>query len=135
MGCDIHLYFEKKVKGKWVPLTDIPEKDYPDDRNYGVFGLLAGVRDVHVSGKVYFEQRGIPDDTSYREPEHDVDYHDDSPWLGDHSFTYATIHELKRVNWEKYLEYKPTFAYFIEKWFPLPSARDKNIRILMGFDS
>jgi hypothetical protein len=135
MGADIHLYFEKKVKGKWIPFTEIPHTDYPDERNYPVFGLLAGVRDNPK--KVYFKGRGIPDDSSYVEPTNDEDDDDlpEKPWLGDHSFTYATIHELKKVKWEKHLEYDPQFARFIKQYFPLDTANDKNIRILMGFDS
>jgi preprotein translocase subunit SecE len=131
MGCDIHLYIEKKSRGIWKPFDQIPREDYPDERNYNVFALLAGVRGQYK--KVYFPNRGIPVDTSYRDkngPEVDSFI-----WLGDHSFTYATIHELKKVNWQKYLEYEPQFARFLKQYFPLTSFGDKNIRILMGFDS
>lgn len=129
MGCDIHLYFEKKVRGKWVPFTDIPESEYPDGRSYDVFALLAGVRGYYP--KNYFGGRGLPEDTSLVGAGTD----DCSPWIGDHSFTYATIFELKKVKWEKYMEYEPHFARFIKQYFPLDTANDKNIRILMGFDS
>jgi hypothetical protein len=135
MGCDIHLYFEKKVRGKWVPFTDIPEKEYPDGRSYDVFALLAGVRGYYP--KNYFGGRGIPEDTSYVAPTDDEDDDDltTKPWIGDHSFTYATIFELKKVKWERYMDYEPHFARFIKTYFPLDTANDKNIRIIMGFDS
>lgn len=135
MGCDIHLYFEKKVRGKWVPFTDIPKSEYPDERDYNVFGLLAGVR--HSYKKDYFGGRGIPQDTSYVEPTDDEDDDDlpSKPWIGDHSFTYATIHELKKVDWGKYLDYEPYFSHFLKKLFPLATPMDKKIRVLMGFDS
>lgn len=129
MGCDIHLYIEKKVRGKWVPFKEIPEDDYPDDRDYNVFALLAGVRGRHE--KTYFAERGIPLDTSYKENRGDEDF----CWLGDHSFTYATIHELKKVKWDKYLDCECGFQRFLKKYFPLVSSSDKNIRILIGFDS
>jgi len=132
MGCDINLYIEHKVKGKWVPFTDIPCSEYPNDRNYSVFALLAGVRGKPK--KIYFPNRGIPPDCSYIE---NKAAHIDTNfcWLGEHSFTHATIHEFKKVDWEKFLEYEPSFSLFIKKYFPLPSARDKRIRIVMGFDS
>ena len=130
MGCDIHLYIEKKVRGKWVPFKEIPQNDYPDDRCYDVFALLAGVRGRF--DKTYFPDRGIPEDTSYVENRDDDD---DYCWLGEHSFTYATIHELKKVKWQKYIDYECGFQHFIKKYFPLASSSDKNIRILMGFDS
>jgi len=44
MGCDIHIYLEKLIDGKWV-MVDQP--DYKRDcrqRNYARFAALSGVR-------------------------------------------------------------------------------------------
>ena len=69
MGCDIHLYKEKKIDGVWVTadegweydefgILDIPwEQNYPG-RDYDLYGFLsAGVRADH---KYAFSARGIP---------------------------------------------------------------------------
>lgn len=75
MGCDIHLYNEKLVNGKWVPADRwAPSNDAWDngravclsetyaDRNYNLFGLLAaGVRTEHPFS---FQPRGLPDNVS-----------------------------------------------------------------------
>lgn len=62
MGCDIHLYFEKKNnEGQWKKI-DIDERLLPTNRNYRLFGFLAGVRDNELEPQ--FEGRGWPDDTS-----------------------------------------------------------------------
>ena len=46
MGCDIHLYVERKVPGiGWVSLED-PNEHYNGltNRNYSIFAILANVR-------------------------------------------------------------------------------------------
>lgn len=60
MGCDIHLYLEYK---------EAPEKDYwqpfggrLSERNYTMFGLMAGVR----GGPALVEPKGLPGDVAYR---------------------------------------------------------------------
>ena len=60
MGCDIHLYVERKVEGAWKSVHDFaPDKygegvadvSYEDrwysDRNYDLFAILADVRNGH----------------------------------------------------------------------------------------
>lgn len=55
MGCDIHLYREKKIDGEWLTADvgweaeqgelSLPyEKQIYTGRNYNLFGLLCGVR-------------------------------------------------------------------------------------------
>ncbi|GAI60500.1 unnamed protein product, partial [marine sediment metagenome] len=59
MGCDIHLFVEKRVGGNWVPADKwVPDKEsedkdalmvpygnrYYDGRNYHLFAILADVR-------------------------------------------------------------------------------------------
>lgn len=71
MGCDIHLYREKHVDGKWLAVDKWAKDEYGDfgvsyddqcytGRNYELFGLLAkGVRREHSFS---FEKRGLPFD-------------------------------------------------------------------------
>jgi hypothetical protein len=79
MGCDIHMYSETKIDGKWVcdqaqsfseeVLKDPNGRSYMDSqmdsldiwRNYALFGYLAQVRQDWDEG---FEPRGVPDDCS-----------------------------------------------------------------------
>lgn len=48
MGCDIHLYKEKKIEGNWVTAdegwVDVPWENRFTDRDYVLFGLFADVR-------------------------------------------------------------------------------------------
>ncbi len=122
MGCDIHViverrqnadspwaqvktrgYFERPnhhniSKSDWRPLAS-GEVDAPEAltaRNYDVFGLLANVRNGRGFAGIKTadgwtpldEPRGIPTDSTYQ-AEGDENY-----WLGDHSFSYATVREL-----------------------------------------
>ena len=96
--------------------------DSPDDRNYNIFAFLAGVRNGYGFAGVYrheplkpqFPKRGLPDDIDktrlnceakgiiYNGP--DTDDYDSYDWLGDHSFTWATITELRACPWEAEFE-------------------------------
>ena len=79
MGCDIHIYSESLIEGKWVlqeRLEDV-NKDHPEygephydtidedclflGTNYFLFGILAGVRSWDEPD---FEVKGFPDDVS-----------------------------------------------------------------------
>lgn len=108
MGTDIHFYIEKRNKqSKWEHV-DIPAKILPDDRFYYLFAVLAGVRNgfgfagckTHDPVVPYFECRGIPEDTSYKELNFEDDEERIYPWLGEHSFTYATYDEIEKIDWE-----------------------------------
>lgn len=84
MGCDIHIVLERKVKDQWVGLHNYnaPEPEALDvfviegkgkppmrswirfkimERNYRLFGELAGVR---TDGTLGNEPRGLPSDAS-----------------------------------------------------------------------
>jgi len=81
MGCDIHFYVEKKQDGRWVSADEWePSPDYvPGEgdrereirysrrfysgRNYGLFAILAGVRNYWGINPIA-EPRGVPDDVS-----------------------------------------------------------------------
>jgi hypothetical protein len=93
MGCDIHLYLEEKIDGKWKCLDKFTEDSkgfleveewLHDDRDYDFFAVLAGVRNgcdfVPIS-----EPRGLPPDCSHEllryHDEADYGFHSHS-WLG-----------------------------------------------------
>lgn len=91
MGCDIHVYAEVQENGKWKR-SDL---EVPDDRNYWTFGILANVRngygfagvDTGDAVRPISEPRGLPADRAT--------FDDDDVWLGDHSFSWLTLAELK----------------------------------------
>lgn len=69
MGCDIHFRVEKRIGGLWIPAEASVEprnnwspnfEEWYTDRNYTVFGALAGVR-VHDVVPIA-EPRGVPAD-------------------------------------------------------------------------
>ncbi|OZI61579.1 hypothetical protein [Bordetella genomosp. 11] len=102
MGCDIHLYKEKHIGGRWVTADEWVPDDYGDGdkgkevpwdkrftrRNYELFGLLSkGVRSEHPYS---FEPRGIP----FNPCEEIADQAEN--WGSDgHSHSYLYLHEMK----------------------------------------
>lgn len=64
MGCDIHLFVEKRAGGAWVDITDRTGADEPE-RDYILFACLAGVRN-RTDLTPISELRGVPDDASAR---------------------------------------------------------------------
>lgn len=78
MGCDIHIFRERKVNGDWETDTKKVQYNYNDDsavdynsgvvhvgRNYLLFSILSGVRayvDLPIAPPA--ENRGIPEDIS-----------------------------------------------------------------------
>lgn len=109
MGCDIHNHIEylKTINGesKWVcgdyfkvnPYYKEGEYDgerplelvrFCDNRNYGLFSLLADVRN-YSHNKPISEPKGLPDDLS-KEVKEDAEY-----WgLDGHSHSFFTLKEL-----------------------------------------
>jgi len=105
MGCDIHLYKEKCVDGKWTTADEWTAYDCGDDdkgievswknrfsdRNYQLFGLLsAGVREEH---KFSFAPRGLPFDACAEIAKMSERYGVDG-----HSHSYLFLHELKAMS-------------------------------------
>lgn len=100
MGCDIHLYREKQVGGRWVAADEWVEDSYEPgrkevpfskrfhERNYELFGVLArGVRSDHPFS---FTPRGLPLDPCAEVSEASAN------WDGDgHSHSYLYLHELR----------------------------------------
>lgn len=135
MGCDIHLYFEQKDSDNNWKRIFIPESLIPDDRNYSLFGFLAGVRNPHR--RPLFSNRGIPKDTSF--PSNNPDF-----WLGEHSFTYAYLDEILNAPWHENGLHNTYFyvfcAYVLPRliddgWGTLSKEEQRNIRVLIGFDN
>jgi len=120
MGCDIHLFVERKVDGKWIsadrwtPNEYAGEEGEPDvcveyenrfykGRNYNLFAILASVRNgVGFAGwdtgdgfKPIAMPKGLPSDVSA-----EVKAESDR-WDGDgHSHSWLTLAELKAYDWK-----------------------------------
>ena len=98
MGCDIHAFIEVKIDNKWHHHGEVDI-----DRNYELFGLMAGVRYAHDDMIDY--PRGLPNDTTCMTGIH---Y---ETWNGEaHSASYLTMDEMIYV--EKYE------SYYIQKYIP-----------------
>lgn len=113
MGCDIHFYVEKKVKGKWIsadqwekdedgkPFLDY-KKSFYHDRNYNLFAILADVRNgcgfAGIRTGEGFEPisnpRGLPIDVSKEVKREFEAYGTDG-----HSHSYFTVKELMEYDW------------------------------------
>lgn len=115
MGCDIHLYVERKENAKWIT-CDRWVRDADDEnrihveydnhfytgRNYNLFAILADVRNGRGFAGIKTGEgfnpisspRGIPEDasTEYKESV--------AQWDGDgHSHSYFTVQELMKYDW------------------------------------
>jgi|SRR5580692_1271902 hypothetical protein len=74
-----------------------------DNRNYDLFGILGNVRNGYgfagiVTGDPWpplTDQRGVPSDSTAK-PDRDGYYED----IGDHSFTYMSLEELRGYDWD-----------------------------------
>ncbi len=94
MGCDIHAFVEKRTEGKWECITEIeddegylsPKKQIYSERNYSLFGILAGVRG---DSKPIKEPVGLPDDVSEMVKKISDQWDSDG-----HSHSYYTLKEL-----------------------------------------
>lgn len=115
MGCDIHLFVEKKVKGRWVSADKWTQDEHEPDRKivdyddrfyssrcYNLFAILADVRNgVGFAGiptgegfKIIADPRGIPLDACAEVKKESDD------WGGDgHSHSHFTVAELLAFDW------------------------------------
>jgi|GEM_PF-1753100 len=115
MGCDIHVFLERKNKNKWED-ANLYQRNYykathPDDeedkdfnrldcyngRNYNLFAALADVRN-HGYIKPINQPKGIPEDAS-KEVKKEL-----TEWeLDAHSISYFTLQELldSRSNYQE----------------------------------
>jgi len=149
MGCDIHLFAEKKVNDKWVSIDkytknpDFGEYDNREfvierenqvyrGRNYNLFCALAGVRSFHFSGtpSMVSEPKGLPEDCCEEIKKESALYGSDG-----HSHSWNTLAELEAFNWD---EYGKTCDEFRSRVFPkLKEASEdpNNVRIVYFFDN
>lgn len=120
MGCDIHLYVERKVDGVWQSADQWEPNEYADEgedgleipyqkrfysgRNYDLFGILADVRNGRGfagvdTGDGYVpmdDPRGLPEDVS-PQVKADSDH-----WGSDgHSHSWFTVSELLAYDWTR----------------------------------
>jgi len=122
MGCDIHLYVEKRDEnGKWVSADtwtpdDWAAKEGKDqfvvsfenrfyvDRNYDLFAILADVRNGYGFAGIdtgdgfipIADPRGLPFDVTLA-----VHAEGDAWDCDGHSHSYFTVAELKAYNWNQ----------------------------------
>ena len=109
MGCDIHVYREAKINGKYESLDtwvdgdglgylDIPyEHDNFQGRDYGLFTLLATVRGC---SEYSLDPKGIPEDCC-----DEVRAVIDGWGVDGHSHSYLTLTELKKLYVRAYNDY------------------------------
>lgn len=100
MGCDIHLYREKYVNGKWQTAdywvseddyTRVPyEKRAYKGRNYSLFGLLSS--GVRADFTFSFPPRGMPFNASHEVAKAAGDWGSDG-----HSHSYLYLFELRQL--------------------------------------
>lgn len=130
MGCDIHVFIERRVKGVWQKV-EVDKDLLPESRNYELFGLLAGVRGLE--NKPWFSDRGWPRDSCYKE-DMNMDFH---------NHTYFYVDELDKVRWDDYgLEWN-YFPIFFDYVLPrlltmlgyFSDEEKRDIRVCICFDS
>lgn len=98
MGCDIHVYKEKLIDGKWVTADEWETLEHGQEagvcyekraytgRNYELFGLIAGVRRESDDS---IAPRGLPWDVSKEVKEEFRNWGADA-----HTPSYLYLHEL-----------------------------------------
>lgn len=94
MGCDIHMYREKRVDCKWVTADEWDDGDVSwekrfTNRNYNLFSILAGVREREAP-PYKFKPRGLPLNISEQVAHVADEYGRDG-----HSHSYLYLHELQ----------------------------------------
>lgn len=160
MGCDIHLFAEKKItpkwfefwkKPKWVSIDkyspnpdygkyegereyEIPREDriYTGGRSYNVFCALANVRSFHFNGEPTCVSlpKGLPKDCC-KEIRNESDLYGSDG----HSHSWNTLRELEAFDWSSYT---PTTDKFLEEVLPKLRAASDNpdhVRIVYFFDN
>jgi hypothetical protein len=107
MGCDIHIYVEKKnnekweaIKGKnpyfckWSKEEFVFEGWMYNGRNYNLFAILADVRNSY-NVKPISTPRGLPTDVSEYVQKESEDWGCDG-----HSHNYYTFYEILNYDWD-----------------------------------
>lgn len=128
MGCDIHAIMERRrypddpmFADVWINAGD------PDlDREYMLFGALAGVRSVEMPS--LSRDRGLPDDVT------DIfEAYTESWRLDAHNHGWVTLAEMKAYDPEPY-PYPAQWNDLIAKLDSLPGGEDDK-RLVFFFDN
>lgn len=82
MGCDIHVYVERKINDEWHMIHAVDREAKADKRDYAFFASLCGVRGEGP------EPKGLPPDVSPA-----TQYHADT-WADGHSHSWETYTEF-----------------------------------------
>jgi len=143
MGCDIHLFVEKKVEGEWRPVkgpnpylgftknktAETVLKDWAyTGRDYDLFATLANVRNYARGIKPISNPKGLPENLS------EVVRSEADKWECDaHSHSYFTLAELKKAKAKiKSEEFLDVTMKHLEN---LSQGEDNNVRIVFWFDN
>lgn len=103
MGCDIHLFVEKKENNIWKKVYG----DFCDDRDYDLFSILADVRngsgfagcDTGTGFIPISKPKGLPKDVS-KEIQEEYDDWD----IDGHSHSWHTLKDLLEYDWTQITE-------------------------------
>lgn len=117
MGCDIHLFVERQVRGTWVPADKwVPDKEskdkdalklpfddrYYNGRNYNLFAILADVRNGHGFAGIDtgdgFDPISIPKNLP-KDVSRAVQLEFESWGEDAHSASFHTLKDLLEYNW------------------------------------
>lgn len=145
MGCDIHTYVEKKVEGVWQPVEGLNPyyEMYPSEqkyvlegwiyrgRDYGLFSLLADVRNYDDIIAPLDEPRGVPTDASVHIAK------EAKRWGSDgHSHSYFTLSELQAADPETQQQFHQFFiADTVPKLITLSQGDPDSVRFVFWFDN
>jgi hypothetical protein len=95
MGCDIHMFVERRIDGRWVEAADYIEEC--NLRCYDTFAILAGVRNgVHGTFVPIAPPRGLPDDASETVKAELAEWGCDA-----HSVSHHTLRQLLEYDWRQ----------------------------------
>jgi hypothetical protein len=101
MGCDIHLYVERRTDSGWEHVPDHSD-DWRDDlnwysrRNYYLFAILADVRNEGRGIKPIDSPRGLPPDVTSGVMAECAGWGVDG-----HSHSHVTIAEVLAYDWDQ----------------------------------
>lgn len=122
MGCDVHLAVEALQHGRWwfEGCTNV-------DRNYALFGEMAGVREE--GSHVFSEPRGLPDDVATLTTLYLTEFA-----IADHSFSWLSARELLSVaDPQKGIPGSMPLFHVVRGY--CAAYGEQYIRVVFGFDS
>lgn len=129
MGLDIHTVVQIANKKEWQTISS----DLTQDCCYITFKVLANIGNLPYP--YIHRPKGLPDDLQYEDFYTSSLNSNDKLWLGNHSFSYYTLHELLETN----TSFKNTYLYLwieqlleLKKEYKVPLS---SIRVVFGFDS